>query len=166
LVRFDAGQLLWCGVVSCAAFVIFWRFLSLFSLFSQKHPFSAPLNALSPFLTLNITQAAMQHIEFDYARIAEYLNIPNLEQRLHSDSRSRKLVDVRRAVAALFFEQGYSITEIARELHRDHKTIRYHLHSHRQLRDVDVEYQTLLGVLNRLTENTDRFLCDAGSAPR
>lgn len=54
----------------------------------------------------------------NYPILAQTLNIPDLERRLKAKSRARKLVDVRRALAALLTEQGWSVREVASELCR------------------------------------------------
>lgn len=88
----------------------------------------------------------------NYPHIAQALNIPDLERRLKAKSRARKLVDIRRALSAILFEQGYSVREIARELCRPHSTVVHFVHSHRNLFATDTDYQHLFHQLHHATE--------------
>jgi chromosomal replication initiation ATPase DnaA len=85
----------------------------------------------------------------NYPAIAQSLSIPDLEQRLKAKSRSPRIVDIRRALAALLTEQGYSSSEIAREFHRHHTSILYFRRSHNDLLATDAAYHALVQHLSQ-----------------
>ncbi|MCU0426719.1 MAG: helix-turn-helix domain-containing protein [Candidatus Kapabacteria bacterium] len=88
----------------------------------------------------------------DYPKIAQSLNIPDLEQRLKAKSRARRLVDVRRALSAILVEQGYSVREIAAELCRPHSTVVHFVQTHESLVITDTDYQHLVHQLKEITQ--------------
>jgi chromosomal replication initiation ATPase DnaA len=90
----------------------------------------------------------------DYAALARALNIPDLERRLKAKSRSRRLVDVRRALSAILVEQGYSVREIGRELCRPHSTVVHFVQTHWNLCATDGEYR---GLVEQLRETMERW---------
>jgi chromosomal replication initiation ATPase DnaA len=83
----------------------------------------------------------------NYPKLAHALNIPNLENRLKAKSRSRRLVDVRRALSAILVEQGYSVREIGQELCRPHSTVVHFVQTHNNLFGTDTDYQCLFNKL-------------------
>jgi chromosomal replication initiation ATPase DnaA len=97
----------------------------------------------------------------NYTKIACALNIPDLERRLKAKSRSRRLVDVRRALSAILVEQGYSVREIGQELCRPHSTVVHFVQTHENLCATDGAYQALVRELKEATNvGSDRDLKD------
>jgi chromosomal replication initiation ATPase DnaA len=90
----------------------------------------------------------------DYPKIAQMLNIPDLERRLKAKSRARKLVDVRRALSAILVEQGYSVREVACELCRPHSTVVHFVQTHQSLFTTDTAYQDLFHQLHHTLKET------------
>jgi chromosomal replication initiation ATPase DnaA len=89
--------------------------------------------------------------KLDYPTLARTLNIPDLERRLKAKSRSRRLVDVRRALSAILVEQGYSVREIGQELCRPHSTVVHFVQTHQNLCESDREYKNLYWQLRTAT---------------
>lgn len=87
----------------------------------------------------------------NYPHIAQILNVPDLERRLKAKSRARRLVDIRRALAAILIEQGWSVREIARELCRPQSTVVHFTQTHEQLCITDNAYQHLFHQLKDAT---------------
>lgn len=88
----------------------------------------------------------------NYPILAQTLNIPDLERRLKAKSRARKLVDVRRALAALLTEHGWSVREVAQELCRPHSTVVHFVQTHKSLFTTDAAYQALFHQLKDATQ--------------
>lgn len=89
----------------------------------------------------------------NYPKIAQTLNIPDLERRLKAKSRARRLVDIRRALSAILIEQGWSVREIASELCRPHSTVVHFVQTHESLLSTDAQYRLLFGQLRSITSD-------------
>jgi DNA-binding NarL/FixJ family response regulator len=87
----------------------------------------------------------------NYPLIAQILNVPDLERRLKAKSRARRLVDIRRALAVILIEQGWSVREIARELCRPQSTVVHFRQTHEHLCITDSTYQHLFHLLQDAT---------------
>ncbi len=92
----------------------------------------------------------------NYPILAQMLNIPDLEWRLKAKSRARKLVDVRRALAALLTEQGWSVREVASELCRPHSTVVHFVQTHKSLFTTDGAYKHLFSQVHNVITNPER----------